>query len=125
MRSVIAILTTSPLFVTFLSLQKLLGSSQFDTEMLCSKSFIQCTYFLFLCAQLCMTLFDPMNRSPPGSSVHGISQEKILEWVAIFSSRDLPDPEIQPTSSVSPALAGRFFTPEPSGKSILLSVRLS
>ena len=124
MRSVIAILTTSPLFVTFLSLQKLLGSSQFDTEMPCCKSFIQCTYFLFLCAQLCMTLFDPVNRSPPGSSVHGISRERILEWVAIFSSRDLPDPEIQPTSSVSPALAGRFFTAEPSGKSILLSVLL-
>ena len=33
------------------------------------------------------TLYDPMDCSPPGSSVHGISQAKILEWVAIFFSR--------------------------------------
>ena len=34
-----------------------------------------------------VTLCDPMNCSPPGSSVHGISQARILDWVAIFSSR--------------------------------------
>ena len=41
-----------------------------------------------LCAQSCLTLCDPMDCSPPGSSVHGISQVSILEWVAIsyFSS---------------------------------------
>ena len=38
-------------------------------------------------AQLCLTLCDPMGPSPPGSSVHGISQARILEWVAISSSR--------------------------------------
>ena len=38
-------------------------------------------------AQLCPTLCDPMNYSPPGSSVHGISQARILECVAISSSR--------------------------------------
>ena len=32
-------------------------------------------------AQLCRTLYDPIDYSPPGSSVHGISQAKILEWV--------------------------------------------
>ena len=42
-------------------------------------------------AQSCPTLCDPMHCSPPGSSVHGISQARILEWVAISSSRDLPD----------------------------------
>ena len=37
--------------------------------------------------QLCLTLCDPMDSSPPGSSVHGILQARILEWVAIsFSS---------------------------------------
>ena len=51
-----------------------------------------------------------MDYSPPSSSVHGISQARIREWVAISSSRDLPDPGIEPTSLVSPALAGRFFT---------------
>ncbi|KAM7226499.1 hypothetical protein CapIbe_022644, partial [Capra ibex] len=38
-------------------------------------------------AQSCPTLCDPMDCSPPDSSVHGISQARILEWVAIFSSR--------------------------------------
>ena len=52
-----------------------------------------------------------MDCSPPGSSVHGILQARILEWVAISSSReDLPDREIKPTSLVSPALAEGFFT---------------
>ena len=37
--------------------------------------------------QLCLTLCDPMNCSPPGSSVHGILQARILEWVAISFSR--------------------------------------
>ena len=49
-----------------------------------------------------------MNCSPPGSSVHRISQARILEWVAIsFSRGALSNPGIKP---VSPALAGRFFT---------------
>ena len=39
-----------------------------------------------LAAQLCQTLRDPMDCSPPGSSVHGISQDRILEWVAISFS---------------------------------------
>jgi len=40
-----------------------------------------------------------MDCSPPGSSVHGILQAKILEWVAMPSSRgDLPNPEIKLTS---------------------------
>ena len=40
-------------------------------------------------------------------SLHGISQSRILEWVAISFSRDLPDPGID---LKSPALTGRFFT---------------
>ena len=40
-----------------------------------------------LVLQTCPTLWDPMDCSPPGSSVHGILQARILEWVAIpFSS---------------------------------------
>ena len=39
-------------------------------------------------AQLCLTLFDPLDYSPQGSSAHGIFQARILEWVAISSSRD-------------------------------------
>ena len=52
-------------------------------------------HFLFQCmkvksesevAQLCPTLSDPMNCSPPGSSVHGIFQARVLEWGAIAFS---------------------------------------
>ena len=45
-------------------------------------------YFLDLVAKSCPTLCDPMDCSPPGPSVHGISQAKILEWVAISISRE-------------------------------------
>ena len=37
---------------------------------------------------LCLTLCDPMDCSPPGSSTHGIFQATILEWVVISFSRD-------------------------------------
>ena len=40
-----------------------------------------------LSPQSCLTLCNPMGCSPPGSSLHGISQARILEWVAISSSR--------------------------------------
>ena len=48
-----------------------------------------------------------MDCSLPGSSVHGILQARMLEWVAIYFSRGFPDPGIEPAP---PALAGRFFT---------------
>ena len=54
--------------------------------------------------QLRPTLCDPMDCSPPGSSVHGILQARILEWVAMPSSRDLPNPGIEPASRAAPAL---------------------
>ena len=38
-------------------------------------------------AQLCPTLCDPVNCSPPSSSVHGIFQARVLEWVAVSFSR--------------------------------------
>ena len=51
-----------------------------------------------------------MDCNLPTSSVHGILQAKILEWVAMPSSRGLfPNPRIKPTSLMSPALAGGFF----------------
>ena len=55
--------------------------------------------------QLCLTLGDSMDCILPGSSLHGILQARILEWVAISSSRG----SSEPTSPVSPAFAGRFF----------------
>ena len=56
-----------------------------------------------------LTLCDPMDYSPPDSSAHGIFQAKILEWVAISSSRGSSWPR---DWTVSLALAGRFFTTE-------------
>ena len=40
--------------------------------------------------QSCPTLCDPIDRSPPGSSVHGIFQARVLEWVAIAFSNTAP-----------------------------------
>ena len=65
-----------------------------------------------LCAQWlqsCPTLWDPMGYSSVGSSVHGNLQAKILEWVAISSSGDLPDQGTELVALMSPALAGGFF----------------
>ena len=56
------------------------------------------------------TLYDPMDCSLPGSSVHGICQRRILEWVAIPFSRGSSQP--RDPSWVS-CIAGRLFTIEP------------
>ena len=55
--------------------------------------------------QLCPTLCDPMDHSPPGSSVQGILQARILEWVAMPFSRGSSQPR-EPPSLMPPALAG-------------------
>ena len=51
-----------------------------------------------------------MDHSPPGSSVHGILQARVLEWVAVPSPRGSPNPETELASLRSTALAGGFFT---------------
>ena len=51
-----------------------------------------------------------MDCSPPGSSVHGILQQEYWSELSSPPPGDLPDPGIEPTSLMSPALAGRFFT---------------
>ena len=50
-----------------------------------------------------------MGCGPPGSSVHGILQARILEWVAMPSSGESSDPGIDPLSLTFPALAVEFF----------------
>ena len=57
--------------------------------------------------QSCPTLCDPMDRSPPGSSLPEIPQARILEWVAIPSSRGSSEPR---DCVMSPALGGSFLT---------------
>ena len=60
---------------------------------------------------------DPRDCSSAGSSVREISKARILDWVAIFFSGDLPDPGIKPAF---PDKASGFFTTEPSGKPFLM-----
>ena len=63
-----------------------------------------------LVAESSPTLFDPMDYSLPGSSDHGILQARILQWVAIPSSRG---PSLPGRNLASPVLAGGFFTTVP------------
>ena len=58
-------------------------------------------------AQLCPTLCNPVDCSLPGSSIHGILQARILEWVAISFSRGSSQPRDQTQVS---CIAGRHFT---------------
>ena len=72
---------------------------------------------LCLVTQSCLTLCDPTDCSPPASSVHGILQARILEWVAIPPPGDLPNPGIE---CKSPTLEVDSLPSEPPGKSYVL-----
>ena len=67
----------------------------------------------YVCAksfQSCLTLCDPMDCGPPSSSVHGILQARILEWLPRPPPGEFPNPGIKPLALMFPALAGGFFT---------------
>ena len=68
--------------------------------------------FVCVCSQLYLTLWDPMNCSLPGSSVHGISQTRMLEWIATSFSSGFSRPRDWTIGSCL------FFTTEPPGKPI-------
>ena len=59
----------------------------------------------------------------PISSVHGISQARILEWVTCHPAGDIPDPQ-ELTSPVAPVLAVKFFTIVPRGKPLMPLISL-
>ena len=70
-----------------------------------------------MCATLlqsCLTLCDTMDCSPPGSSVHGVLQARILEWVAVPSSRESSRPKR--VSLTSPKLVAGSLPLAPAGK---------
>ena len=71
-------------------------------------SVTHCCAVLDLVAQSCPTLCNPMGCSPPGSSVHGVLQARMLEWVAVLFSRGSSQPRDQTQVS---RIAGGFFTP--------------
>ena len=86
----------------------------YEVSQLCQPA-LQLTCLNFLSCHCCFVVSDsfvtPMNYSPPGPSVHGIPQARILEWVAMPSSRGSSRPRDETACLTSPALAGRFFTP--------------
>ena len=79
---------------------------------------------LYVCvrAQSCLTLCDPMDYSPPGSSVHGILQARTLEWIAVSSSSGSSQPRDQGCILCVPCIASGFFPTEPPGKPIALYI---
>ena len=70
-------------------------------------------WYVMLVTQSCPTLCDPMDCSPSGSSVHGILQARILEWIGIPFSRGSSQPRDRTQVS---CIAGRFFTVWATGK---------
>ena len=65
--------------------------------------------YAHIVTRLCLTLGDPMDCSPPASSIHEVFQARILEWIAISSSGDLPNPKTVPMSPVFPALQANYL----------------
>ena len=97
---------------------QLLQATEFSSGNICSVSVMTLVFRHSACVgakslQSCPTLCDPMGCSPPGFSVHGILQARILESVAISSSRDLPNPGMEPGS---PTLQADSLLSEPPGK---------
>ena len=77
------------------------------------------TVFVRSVAKSCLTFYDPMDYSPPGSSVHGILQARVLEWVAISSSRgSSPHPGTEPAFSCDSYMAGGSLPTEPPGSPV-------
>ena len=100
--------TLRPREVTFVQGHTVNGGAKTQTQILGSQSVCVCerVLSLFSYVRLCVT---PRDCNWPGSSVHGTSQARILEWVAIPSSRGSSRPRDRTRVSL-PALAGKFFT---------------
>ena len=86
----------------------------------------QVSYFIYILLEnkpcvksvSCVQLFcDPVNCSLPSSSVHGIFQARLPEWVAISSSRGSSQPRDETFLSCVSCIGGGFFTTKPPGKS--------
>ena len=73
-------------------------------------------FVLCVCVQSCPTFCDPMDCSPPGSSIRGNFQARILELVAMPSSRASSQPRDQTCFPFISCTGGEFFITEPPGK---------
>ena len=83
-----------------------------------------CLYIVVVWFLSCLPLFcDPMDCSPPGFSVHArMPRQEYWSGLPFSSPGHLPDLELEP---LSPALAGRFFSTEPPGKSIYVCIYMN
>ena len=74
---------------------------------------VGCHCLLHLVVQSCPTLCNPKDYSPPGSSIHGIFQARILEWVVVFFSRESSQPRGQTQVSYVSCIGRRILYPCP------------
>ena len=65
---------------------------------------------MHVCVQSCPTFCNALDYSPPAPLSMSFFQARILEYIAISSPLDLPNPGIESMSLMSPSLSGRFFT---------------
>ena len=94
---------------TFQGLLMLFYLSSFPLVICQPSVSLKCAYFVILVAKLCLTLWLLLvARQAPQSM--GFPRQEYWNGLPFSSPRDLPDPRIEPTSLVSPALAGEFFT---------------
>ena len=97
------------------------GSRRNLTQGWCKASLSVLYHCVCMCVCTCVhartqsgpTVGDPMDCSPPGSSLHGNLQARILEWVAMPSSRGSSRSRDQTCASCVSCIAGRFFTEPP------------
>ena len=73
-------------------------------------------YYCMISCFSCAHLFETMDCTLPGPSLHGIFPAKILEWVAMHSSKGSSQPKDQTCIFCVSWIAGGFFAVEPSGK---------
>ena len=78
-----------------------------------------------LVTQSCLSLCDPVEKGLPSSSVHGIFQTRVLEWVAISFSRGSSPPKNRNCLFLSPSLADGFFTTVSPGKPLKIEYLVS
>ena len=102
----IAVLTLFVSYILYLFTPPWLKAEVLD----CLSSYWFWSMCVLLDAHLCLILCRPLDSIPPGSSVQGILQARILEWVAISSSRGSSRPSDPTHISCVPCIAGGFFT---------------
>ena len=90
---------------------------------MCTHTYICIHTHGVLVSKSCPTLCDAMDCSPVGSSVHGILQERILEWVAMPSSRGSPQPRDQTHISYVSCVGRGFFTTSPIWEAQIESIK--